>query len=93
MEAVVLYRVELELMEDAAVLLAIVKNEVDNVGCRSADKTLEILVGDCEKYVLHSETIEIAWYETFFADSLDDGLVSDFADSAAQFKMLHLIFC
>ena len=93
MEAVVLYRVELELMEDAAVLLAIVKNEVDNVGCRSADETLEILVGDCEKYVLHSETIEIAWYETFFADSLDDGLVSDFADSAAQFKMLHLIFC
>ena len=89
METVVIYRMELKLVDNCLVSLAVVQNEVDDVGLRGLDSALEFLLVHCEEYVLHSETIEIARYEALLAECLDDCLVSDLADLAFQFKMLH----
>ena len=89
MEAVVLYRMELELVDDCHVVLAIVKLDVDDERCRSVGDSLEVPVADCEEDILHSLSIEVAGNETLPADRFDYGLVSDLADFAVKFKMLH----
>lgn len=93
METCVRYRMELKLMKDGRVLLAIVKSDVYDEGLWSIGETLELLCVNCEKYVLHAETVEVARDETLLADRLDCGLVAYLADLAVQFKMLHCVEC
>lgn len=91
-KAVVLYRVELELVNDCGVSLTVVKGKVNDVRHRSLDKTLEFLLFYGEKYVLHSETIEVARYEALCAECLDYGLVANLANLAVKCEMLHCVF-
>jgi hypothetical protein len=89
MEAVVLHRMELELMYDCHVGLAVVKLDVDDVGCGSVGDALEIPVRNCEENILHSLSVKVARDKALLADGFDHGLVSDLADLAVNFKMLH----
>ena len=90
-EACVEYRMELKLVKDCAVGLAIVEDEVNDECLRGIGDTLEFFLIDCEEDVLHSETIKIAWNESLLAESLDDGFVANLTDLAFQFKMLHFV--
>ena len=92
MEAVVLDRMELELMHDCHVGLAVVKLDVDDVGGGSVGDSHEIPFRDCEEDVLDSLSVKVARDETLPADRFDHGLVSDFADLAVKFKMLHCFY-
>ena len=89
MQAVVLYRMELELMEDGFELLSVIEHEVDDEGLGGVDNTCEITVGDGEKDVFHSEAVEVARHQAFFAESLDGGFSGGLTNLAFQFKMLH----
>ena len=89
-EAGVEYRMELKLVKDCAVGLAVVEDEVNDVCLRGIGYALEFFLIDCEEDVLHSETIKIARDESLLAESLDNGFVADLTDLAFQFKMLHL---
>ena len=89
MEAVVLDRMELELMDDGCVSLSVVKLDVDDVGGGSVGDSLEVLVRDCEKDVLNALAIEVARNKTLLADGFDDGFVTDLTDLAVDLEMLH----
>ena len=91
MEAVVLYRVELELVKDGGVCLTVVKGDVDDVGIGGLEQSFEILLHHGEKDVLESKSIEIARNQSFLAESLDDGFVANLTGLAFQFKMLHFV--
>lgn len=88
-EADVCNRVPLELVKNCCKLLGSVKNEVNDVRCRSVCESLELLCVNCEKYVLYTATVEVARYETFCAKSLDGCLVASLTCLAIKFKMLH----
>ena len=90
-EADVLDRVELELVENCSIFLAVVKVDVYDIGSRNVGESLELFCRYCEEDVLHAESVKVAWYETFFAESFDRGLVSDRADLAVQFEMFHCV--
>ncbi len=92
MEAVVLYRMELELMYDSGVALAIVENDVDDVGPGITQESAKLFCSDSEKYVFDSLTVEVAWNEPLFAEGLDDGLVPNFTDFAVKCEMFHCFF-
>ena len=89
MEAVVLDGMELELMDDGGVGLAVIKLDVDNEGVGGVGDTLEVLVCDSEKDILNTLAIEVARDKTLLADGLDDGFVADLTDFAVKLKMLH----
>ena len=88
MEAEILYRVELKLVKDSRVL-GTIEIEVNDVGVRGVDKTLEILGVDCEEDVLNTCTIEVARDETLTTESLDGGFVANLTKLALKFEMLH----
>ena len=88
-EAVILYRMILELVTDGGIGLAVVQLDVDDVGCRSVGDALEIPLLHCEKDILHSLSIEVARNEALPAECFDNGFVADFTDCAVEFKMLH----
>ena len=91
MQAVVLDGVELQFVYDGGVGLAI-ENEIYDVGSRRVQETLKIAIVNGEEDIVQTLAIEVAGNETLAAEGLDDGLVSDLADLALQFKMLHA-FC
>ena len=90
-QAVVLDGVELQLVYDGGVGLAI-EDEVHDVGSRRVQEALKIAIVNGEEDIVQTLAIEVAGNETLAAEGLDDGLVSDLADLAFQFKMLHA-FC
>ena len=90
-QAVVLDGVELQFVYDGGVGLA-VEDEVHDVGSRRVQETLKIAIVNGEEDIVQTLAIEVAGNETLAAEGLDDGLVSDLADLAFQFKMLHA-FC
>jgi len=90
MEAEILYRVELKLMKNCCVLLAI-EVEVNDVGIRGVDKALKILCVNCEEDVLKTCTIEVARNETLTTESLDGGFVANLTKLAIKFEMLHFL--
>ena len=90
-KAVVLYRVELKLVDNSIKLCTIAELEVNDVRCRSVGKTLKIFLCNCEKYVLYACTINVAWNETLFAELFDNRLVADLTDLAFQCEMFHFV--
>ena len=89
MEAVVLDRMELKLMDDSLIGLTVVELDVDDKGSGGVGDTLEVLVVDSEEDILHSLTIKVARDKTLLADRFDDGFVADLTDFAVDFEMFH----
>jgi len=87
-EAVFLNGMELKLVDNGCILL-VIEVEVYDEGCRIVGKSLEFLCVNCENYVLHSLSIQVARYESLLADGLDNGLVADLTDLAIELKMFH----
>jgi hypothetical protein len=92
-KAIVLYRMELELMENHRVVLLAIEGEVDDEGIRSAEESLEILFLNCEENILDSVAIEIARDEALLAECLDDGFVANLTGLAVKCEMLHFFYC
>ena len=88
MEGLVSDRMVLYFVEDSSIFL-LSEVEVYDVSIRSVGKRFEILCTYSEKYILHSLTIQVAWYETFFPDAFYGCLVSDLADLAFKFNVFH----
>ena len=93
MQATVVHRVELELVEDGVELLAVVQYEVYDKGVGGIGESLELLLVHREEDVLHAEAIEVARDDALLAEGLDDRFVADLTDLAVQFKMLHFCKC
>ena len=91
-EAVVLDRMELELVYGCGVFFAVVEYDVDDVGCGVTEKSAKLFGSYCEKNVVDSLAIEVAGNEPLFAEGLDDGLVPNFTDFAVKGEMLHCFF-
>ena len=66
-KAVVLYRVELELVKNCEVLLAVAELKVNDIRCRSFGKTFKIFLCDSEENVLDTCAVDVAWYTSVLA--------------------------
>ena len=92
MEAVVLYGMELKLMDNGVVGLSVAEDQVYDVAGGGVGDTLEILGVDCEEDVLDAESVEVARDEALLPESLDDGFVASLTDLAFQFEMFHFLY-
>ena len=88
-KAVVLYRVELELVKNCEVLLAVAELKVNDIRCRSVGKTFKIFLCDSEENVLDTCAVDVAWYKTLFAEFFDCRLVAGLTNLAVQCEMFH----
>ena len=89
MEAEVLDRMPLKLVETGADFLAVAELEVDDVRVRSVGDRFESLCVNSEVDVLHSESVDVARYESFLAESLDGLLSGSFTKLTFEFNVFH----
>lgn len=89
-EAVVIYRMELELVGNGCELLAVIESDVYDIRLRNIGDALEIFsVYSEEDVALDARAVKVARNEALLAERLDDGLVASLADGSLQFEVFH----